>query len=51
MLCEMRWGSECGHWRGSKRGAGHVGGGRAEKSGDVRECARAGQLRARGGRN
>jgi hypothetical protein len=26
MLCKMRQGSECGCWRGSKRGAGHVGG-------------------------
>jgi hypothetical protein len=26
MLCKMRRGSECGHWWGSKRGAGHVGG-------------------------
>jgi hypothetical protein len=26
MLCEMRRGSECGHWRGSKRGDGRVGG-------------------------
>jgi hypothetical protein len=26
MLCEMRRGSECGHWRGSKKGVGRVGG-------------------------
>jgi hypothetical protein len=25
MLCEMRRGSECGHWWGSKKGAGRVG--------------------------
>jgi hypothetical protein len=37
MLCEMRLGT----WAGVV----------AEKSGDVRECARAGPRRARGGRN
>jgi hypothetical protein len=31
MLCEMRWGSECEHWRGSKRGAGCVGGRRGQE--------------------
>jgi hypothetical protein len=31
MLCEMRRGSECGHWRGSKRGAGRVGGRRGRE--------------------
>jgi hypothetical protein len=25
MLCKMRRGSECGHWRASKKGAGRVG--------------------------
>jgi hypothetical protein len=37
MLCEMRWGSECGHWRGSKREAGHVGGRRGR---EIRRHAR-----------
>jgi hypothetical protein len=31
MLCEMRQGSECGHLRGSKKGAGHVGGRRGRE--------------------
>jgi hypothetical protein len=37
MLCEMRRGSECGHWRGSKKGAGRVGGRRGR---EIRRCAR-----------
>jgi hypothetical protein len=36
-LCEMRRGSECGHWRGSKRGAGCVGGHRGR---EIRRRAR-----------
>jgi hypothetical protein len=31
MLCKMRRGSECGHWWGSKKGAGHVGGHRGRE--------------------
>jgi hypothetical protein len=30
-LCEMRRGSECGRWRGSKRELGHVGGRRGQE--------------------
>jgi hypothetical protein len=37
MLCEMRRGSECGHWRGSKKGAGRVGGRRGR---EIRQRAR-----------
>jgi hypothetical protein len=37
MLCEMRRGSECGHWWGSKRGAGRVGGRHGR---EIRRCAR-----------
>jgi hypothetical protein len=36
-LCEMRRGSECGRWRGSKKGAGHVGGRRGQ---EIRRRAR-----------
>jgi hypothetical protein len=49
-LREMRWGSECGHGRGSKelgRGQSDV----AEDPGDVSECALADPRRARGWRN
>jgi hypothetical protein len=49
-LHKMRRGSECRHWRGSKKVVGRVGGVVAEKSSDVRECALAGPRRARGGR-
>jgi hypothetical protein len=52
---KMRRGSECGHWRGSagtggalRRELGAWAGVVAEKSGDVRKCARAGP---RGGQN
>jgi hypothetical protein len=31
VLCEMRWGSERGHWQGSKKGDGHVGGRRGQE--------------------
>jgi hypothetical protein len=31
MLCEMTRGSECGHWRGSKKGAGRMGGRRGRE--------------------
>jgi hypothetical protein len=31
VLCEMRRGSECGHWRGSKKGARCVGGRRGRE--------------------
>jgi hypothetical protein len=31
ILCEIRRGSECGHWRGSKREAGCVGGRRGRE--------------------
>ena len=41
-LCEMRWGCVRGHGRGSKKGAGRVGGIVAEKLDDVHECACAG---------
>ena len=41
-LCEKRRGVCAGHWRGSKRVLGAWAGVVAEKSGDVRECARAG---------
>jgi hypothetical protein len=37
MLCEMRWGSECGHWRGSKKGARRVDGRRGR---EIRRRAR-----------
>jgi hypothetical protein len=37
MLCEMRQGSECEHWRGSKKGAGRVGGRRGR---EIRRRAR-----------
>jgi hypothetical protein len=41
MLCEMRLGSEYGHWRGSKRGVGRVG---RRRGRDIRQRA---QVRAR----
>jgi hypothetical protein len=31
-LCEMRRGASAGHWRGSKKGAGHVGGRRGRET-------------------
>jgi hypothetical protein len=37
MRCEMRWGSECGHLRGSKKEARHVGGRRGR---EIRRHAR-----------
>jgi hypothetical protein len=37
MLCEMRLGSECGHWRGSKKGARRVDGRRGR---EIRRHAR-----------
>jgi hypothetical protein len=37
MLCEMRRGSECGHWQGSKKGARCVGGRHGR---EIRRCAR-----------
>jgi hypothetical protein len=50
-LREMRRGSERGRGRGSKRSWGAWAGIVAEDSGDVRECARAGPRRARGGQS
>jgi hypothetical protein len=49
MLCEMRRGSECGHWRSSKKGAGRVGRRRGQ---EIRRCARVRTCRstARAGR-
>jgi hypothetical protein len=41
MLCEMRRGTCAGHWRGSKKGAGHVGGHHG------REIRRRAQVRTR----
>jgi hypothetical protein len=31
MLCKMRQGGECGHWRRSNKGVGHVGGRRGRE--------------------
>jgi hypothetical protein len=39
MLCEMRRGSECGRWRGSKKGVGRMGGHRGRENPAM--CARA----------
>jgi hypothetical protein len=50
-LCEMRRGVREGHWRGSKKGAGRVGGVVAEKPGDARKCALIGPRWARRGRS
>jgi hypothetical protein len=50
-LREMRRGSECGRGWGSKRSWGTWAGVVTEDSGDVRECARVGPWRARGGRS